>query len=455
LIVGCEKNQVLQYQVSGGIQMKFVNTQMQREGWPDEFTANVFMSYTIGEGEEEVSVEIEKELLIQKFEDSLFVYYQAVENFEIPEITQEIFPRIDITANINSVEWTGFAFVQLLPEQTASVEIELYPTEPILIADFTASPIVGNTPLTVQFTDSSIGYPTSWLWDFNYDGTIDDTLQNPEFTYDSVGVYTVSLTVSDTTNEDTEVKVDYINVTVSSEMIFVQGSTFDMGDHYFEGFGDELPVHSVFLDSYYISNYEVTQAEYEAVVGINPSYFVGYDLPVEQVSWYDAVTFCNLKSQQEGLTECYDLNDWSCDFGVNGYRLPTEAEWEYAARGGVNWTDDYRYSGCHDSSVIPDYAWILSNSSDQTHTVGAKLPNQLEIYDMSGNVREWCNDWYNSDYYSSSPSSNPHGPNSDDSRVLRGGSWEQYDSECRVAFREHLLPDIGSAAIGFRILRSP
>ncbi len=336
-IVGCEKNQVLQYQVSGGIQMRLVNTQTQREEWPDEFYATVFMSYTIWEREREETVEIEKELLIQKFADSLSVYYQAVENFEIPEITQEIWPRIDVTANINGVDWGGFADVQLFPGQTVSVEIELYITVPTLFAYFEAFPTEGIAPLTVQFTDLSIGNPTSWLWDFDNDGTIDDTLQSPEFTYDSVGVYTVSLTVSDGTNEDTEIKVDYINVTgASSEIIFVQGGTFEMGDHYNEGYYDELPVHSVTLDDFFIGNYEVFQAEYEAVVGTNPSYFIGDDLPVEQVSWYDAVTFCNLKSQQEGLTPCYNLDDWSCDFSANGYRLPTEAEWEYAARGGAN-----------------------------------------------------------------------------------------------------------------------
>lgn len=553
-IVGCEKNQVLQYQVSAGIQMKFINTQAQREEWPDEFTANVFMTYTIWEREGEVTVEIEKELLIQKFADSLSVCYQAVENFEIPEITQEIWPRIDVTANINGVEWTGFADVQLFPEQTVSVGIELYITVPILFANFEAYPIEGDAPLTVQFTDLTIGNPFSWQWDFNYDGTIDDTLQSPEFTYDSVGVYTVSLTVSDGMNEDTEIKVDYINVTTSNQpptppsnpfpahnassvsiytdlswectdpdgdsltfdvyfgtspnpplleqgwadttyvldellpetpyywkivahddhsnsttgniwnfitgttpegMIFVQGGSFEMGDHYFEGDEDELPVHSVYLDSYYIGKFEVTQAEYEAVVGSNPSYFIGDDLPVDHVNWFSAVTFCNLKSQQEELTPCYNLDDWSCDFSANGYRLPTEAEWEYAARGGVNWTDDYRYSGCHEISDLPDYAWYSSNSSSQTHPVGTKLPNQIEIHDMSGNVFEWCWDWYSSTYYSSSPSSNPQGPTSGDRRVLIGGGWYYSDNNCRVANRGSGSPGNGLGNYGFRLVRTP
>lgn len=237
------------------------------------------------------------------------------------------------------------------------------------------------------------------------------------------------------------------------EMIYVQGGTFEMGDHYNEGNSDELPVHSVYLDSYYIGKYEVTQAEYEAVVGINPSYNIGDNLPVESVNWYDAVTFCNLKSQQEGLTPCYNLNDWSCDFSANGYRLPTEAEWEYAARGGVNWTDDYRFSGCHVSYDLLNHAWYSSNSSSQPHPVGTKLPNQIGIYDMSGNVFERCNDWYDSNYYSSSSSSNPHGPSSGNYRIMRGGSWWSGIIRCRVAYRGYGNPDVGFSGGGFRLMR--
>ncbi|NQV17667.1 MAG: SUMF1/EgtB/PvdO family nonheme iron enzyme [Armatimonadetes bacterium] len=451
-LVGCEKNQVLQYQVSAGIQMRFVNTQAQREEWPDEFTANVFMSYSYWTmEEEEITVEIEKELLIQRFEDSLSVYYQAVENFEIPEITQEIWPRVDVTADINGVEWTGFADVQLFPGQTVSVEIELYPG---LGADFEGFPTEGTAPLDVFFEDYSTGDIISWQWDFDNDGTIDSYDSSGQWRYSAAGSYSVSLTVSDGTNEDTEVKVDYITVTEdSNEMIFVQGGTFEMGDHYFEGDEDELPVHSVYLDSYYIGKYEVTQAEYEAVVGTNPSYFIGDDLPVEQVSWYDAVTFCNLKSQQEGLTPCYNLDDWSCNFSANGYRLPTEAEWEYAARGGVNWTDDYRHSGCHEIGELPYYAWY---SDDQTHPVGTKLPNQLEVFDMSGNVWEWCNDWYGFDYYSSSPPSNPHGPDDEFGRILRGGGWGSSADGCRVAVRNSSYPGLSQYRyFGFRFARTP
>jgi len=244
---------------------------------------------------------------------------------------------------------------------------------------------------------------------------------------------------------------------IPAGMIFVLGGTFDMGDHYNEGNPDELPVHSVTLNHFFIGECEVTQAEYEVVVGSNPAhnYGVGDDYPVYYVSWYNAVTFCNLKSQQEGLTPCYNLTNWSCNFTADGYRLPTEAEWEYAARGGVNWTDDYRYSGCHEASDLPNYAWVSSNSNMQTQLVGTKLPNQLDIFDMTGNVWEWCNDWYGNSYYSSSPTNNPTGPSTGSSLVLRGGSWNGYDGIFRVANRYKSNPDYISTSYGLRLVRTP
>ena len=237
-------------------------------------------------------------------------------------------------------------------------------------------------------------------------------------------------------------------------MVLVEGGTFEMGDHFIEGGGDELPVHEITLNGFYIGQYEVTQAEYAAVMGSNPAHDwgVGDNYPVYYVSWYDALEYCNAMSIQENLTPCYDLSDWSCDFSADGYRLPTEAEWEYAARGGVNWTDNYRYSGTTDN--LGYYAWYGSNSSTQTQEVGTKLPNQLDIYEMSGNVFEWCNDWYSSSYYGSSPANNPTGPDSGSYRVVRGGSWHFDANGCRVATRNISPPGGIHLGVGFRILRA-
>lgn len=210
---------------------------------------------------------------------------------------------------------------------------------------------------------------------------------------------------------------------VSFKMIAVEGGTFRMGAtaEQQSNQDDEKPVHSVTLDSYYIGETEVTQELWRAVMGSNPSDFSGDDLrPVENVSWDDCQDFIK------------ELNKLT---GKN-FRLPTEAEWEFAARGG-NKSSGYRYSG---SSNIGDVAWYDDNAGNKTHPVKGKNPNELGIYDMSGNVFEWCSDWYSGGYYSSSPQNNPEGPSSGSYRVLRGGSWRFSAEGCRVAYRGGYYP---------------
>ena len=229
---------------------------------------------------------------------------------------------------------------------------------------------------------------------------------------------------------------------VSFTMIAVEGGTFQMGaqssdssgDNYDgDAYSDESPVHSVTLSSYYIGETEVTQELWEAVMGNNPSYYSGYtQRPVESVSWNDC---------QEFITKLNNLT------GKN-FRLPTEAEWEYAARGG-NKSKGYKYSG---SNTVGDVAWYDSNSSSQTHDVKTKQANELGIYDMSGNVCEWCQDWYGS--YSSSSQTNPTGPVSGSPRVLRGGSWYLHAWFCRVSFRHYNFPDGRDNYSGLRLALS-
>lgn len=221
---------------------------------------------------------------------------------------------------------------------------------------------------------------------------------------------------------------------VSFDMIKVEAGSFIMGCTSEQGSdcsSNESPYHRVTItNDYYIGKFEVTQELYEAVMGVNPSHWKAFDRPVEQVSWNDAMEFCSELSRLTGRR----------------FTLPTEAEWEYAARGGKKSTNA-KYSG---SSSIATVAWYDGNSGSQTHPVGRLRANELGIYDMSGNVLEWCLDWYG--YYSSAMQTDPMGPGSGSSRVLRGGSWDYVAVSCRVADRMSGSPGYRSNCIGFRVV---
>ena len=262
----------------------------------------------------------------------------------------------------------------------------------------------------------------------------------------------------------------------SDEMVWVPGGSFQMGKELgTAGSSDETPVHKVTLTGFYMGKYEVTQDQYRAVIGSNPSSFssnpasgeVQGNRPVEYVSWYDAIVFCNMLSLLEGLSPAYRISestnpaDWGAVppgnnatwdaavivSGSTGYRLPTEAQWEYAAKGGNGTPGDFTYSG---SDNIGDIAWYEGNSNSKTHEVGKKQPNGLGLYDMSGNVGEWCWDRYGN--YPSGDQTDPQGAASGNDRVRRGGSWYSLASGVRSVYRASYSP-YSVYSHGFRLVR--
>ena len=236
------------------------------------------------------------------------------------------------------------------------------------------------------------------------------------------------------------------------EMVLVEAGSFEMGST--SGRSAEQPVHTVNITRpFYISRCEVTCEQYSEF----RSDAGGGNHPVG-VGWYDAVEYCNWLSERAVLTPCYELKriTTECDFSANGYRLPTEAEWEYAACGGPR-SQGYVYVG---GNTPDEVAWYGENSDDQSHPVGQKKPNELGLYDMSGNLMEWCWDWYTKDYYASSPSNDPKGPKlastsfRDAIKVLRGGNFQGAASALRTTFRTYAAPGFGDSGSAIRLVRT-
>jgi formylglycine-generating enzyme required for sulfatase activity len=235
-------------------------------------------------------------------------------------------------------------------------------------------------------------------------------------------------------------------------MVAVPAGTFRMGSA--DGEDDEEPVREVTVGAFLMDRYEVTQGAFEKLMGRNPSKWKAPDRPVEQASWLAAVRYCNARSMQEWLTACYDVETLACDFAADGYRLPTEAEWEYACRAGT----DTDYSFGSSAADLARYAWFKANSGAETHPVGGKLPNPWGLFDMHGNVAEWCQDYYGEDYYAEGQDDDPRGPREGDERVLRGGSWKYSGDLCRSSARYSEAPGLadvcfGYDAYGFRCVR--
>lgn len=242
----------------------------------------------------------------------------------------------------------------------------------------------------------------------------------------------------------------------SPNMIRIAGGTFTMGTNEYN--------RKISLSPFFMSETLITQSQYEFVMGKNPAKLKGDNRPVECVNWCDALIFCNCLSMSKNLTPCYSIGNatdlttfdsaspvWKrvvCNFTANGFRLPTEAEWEYAARGGKR-QDGAQFSG---GDNLDDFAWYGENSDVRTHDVSSKLPNSLGLYDMCGNVAEWCWDYIGE--LPSQPQTNPHGPQIGSMHVKRGGSWLDDLQQCTVFYRSGSAPTGKSSNLGFRVCTS-
>jgi len=235
------------------------------------------------------------------------------------------------------------------------------------------------------------------------------------------------------------------------EMVKIEGGYFEMGS--VGGESDETPVHRVWVSGFLMDRYEVVQEQFRKYQLSDPSHFKKPKHPLERMNWTDAAGYCNERSRAEGLEICYDEETWDCNFAGNGYRLPTEAEWEYACRAGTN--TNYEFG--NDARRLKDYGWLGENSSGMTHPVGEKKANAWGLFDMYGNVAEWCNDYYSEGYYKESLEKDPRGPDEGDEKVLRGGAWNSSSESCRSSYRssDPSIDDtcLSSDAIGFRCVR--
>jgi formylglycine-generating enzyme len=246
-----------------------------------------------------------------------------------------------------------------------------------------------------------------------------------------------------------------------NSMVKIDGGSYMMGskDEDYKADSDEQKEHEVSVNTFELNKYEVTVWEWKQYVKekklkmpVAPKTGFNDKAPINNITWVDAINYCNWLSKKEGLTPVYTSKGpfYYCNFKANGYRLPTEAEWEFAAKGGIK-TKKFTYSG---GNNLDEVAWHKGNSGGKTQTIGTKTANELGLHDMTGNVWEWCWDWYNKEYYKTETKDNPTGPEMGDKKCVRGGSYDSDKNYLRPANRISTFPDKTHEFYGFRLART-
>jgi formylglycine-generating enzyme len=357
--------------------------------------------------------------------------------------------------------YIALTFLALSCKKEQSSNNPVDPTEELKAPTNLTITSATTTDVGLSWTDNSSFETGFEIWQstdsssFSLIKTVDANITTTTITdtFNLASTYSFRVRAITSTNKSLYSNTPSFNI--AAAVIFVEGGTFTMGSPNGIGFPEEQPQHSVTVSDFYLGRFEVTQKRWRNVIqwkqanggtplNANPSHFNGDNLPVEKVSWNEIQTWIEYLNEREGLTS-----------SPNKYRLPTEAEWEYAALGGKNWPDNYIYSG---SNTIDGVSWYATNSSNTTHTVGTKKANQLGIHDMNGNVWEWCSDYYSSGYYQTCKDlgivTNPIGSTSGSvSHVLRGGSFFD-DNDCRIALRSFSIPETRNMYCGFRLAKS-
>ncbi|MFA6471576.1 MAG: formylglycine-generating enzyme family protein, partial [Candidatus Latescibacterota bacterium] len=310
--------------------------------------------------------------------------------------------------------------------------------------------INGADGVTVTLSGDATGIQTVYnggSYSFSVEPGGNYTVTPSKVAYDFTPTNKTFTTVSSSVMQDFTAKFNYESLGIVMKTI--PAGSFRMGQ---SDISNAVPVHTVTLTAFSMSIFEVTQGQFKAIMGTNSSKFTGDDnLPVEMVTWFDAIKYCNILSVSVGLQSCYNESTGMCDFTKNGFRLPTEAEWEYSCRAGT----ETIYNLGNSESDLARAAWYGSNSGGNTHPVGQKTANEWGLYDMHGNVWEFCNDWYSESYYSSSPSVDPTGSSTGSDRVMRGGGYFGVNKVYQSAYRGPGGQNGRYDFLGFRVVCRP